>query len=586
MKLKKLAAATAVTSLSAALLAAAAGTAGAATAYPTPPYEPDSNAQGTITFYDATGHVQLSGSTTADSIAFAAGGSALGGTTATLYGALPENGKVPGNYTTTQTTAATPQPASALPVPLAGSAGPVVKVAVGDLPLATTAGATPNNATDAYAGLYQMRIVMGGSGAATKYAVADIKVTGSTWQQVYPNYTDSTTALSYTSTPASGIVNATTVETGSTVTLKADLTGSSTGTVIFYDGASALSSQPVVSGTASYTYSYVPALGSHAFKAAYFPTVGSNIVDSTSSVSNLSVVNPLPASYTSVATNAGATTTAADDVTITATVKTPDSTGTPVASGTVTFTDSIDGALGSAPVSSGSAVLVKKFSATSGSAQHVVTASFSDASYKSSSASAAGFTVQQVGACADPASNCTETDVFKVTVNTGTLTLTTPYTSTSPFDLGVAQLSNDGKHLLATAPFGSATSPAQGVTVTDRRAGDLPWDANVTTTDFSTVGGDVINGQNLAFTSVAPAYIGGNALNATTKPVQTYNLPTATVDGYAPAAAGSDGLKGAKRFAHADLGAGSVNIVGTMSLLAPTSTPAGVYLATVTFTIG
>lgn len=586
MKLKKLAAAGAVASLSATLLAVAAGTAGAATTYPTPPYEPDANAQGTITFYDATGHVKLSGDLNTDSIAYAAGGTALGGTTATLYGALPENGKVPGNYTTTQTTGATPQPASALPVPLAGSGKPVVKVAAGDLPFATTAGSTPNNATDSYAGLYQMRIVMGGTGAATKYAVADIKVTGSTWQQVYPNYTDSSTVLSYTSTPASGVVNASTVETGNNVTLKADLTGSSTGTVLFYDGATVLSSQSVVSGTSSYTYSYVPALGSHAFKAAYFPSVGSNTVDSESAVSNLSVVNPLPASYTAVATDAGATTTAGDDVTITATVKTPDAAGTPVGSGTVTFTDSIDGALGSAPVSSGSAVLVKKFSATSGSAQHVVTASFSDSGYKSSSASAAGFTVQQVGACADPASNCTETDVFKVTVNTGTLTLTTPYTSANPFDLGVAQLSLDGKHLLASQAFGSATNPAQGVTITDRRAGDLPWDASVTTTDFSTAGGDIINGQNLAFTGVNPAYVSGNALNPTTKPVATFDLPTSTVDGYAPAAAGSDGLKGAKRFAHADHGTGSVNIVGTMSLLAPTSTPAGSYLATVTFTIG
>ncbi|GMA86693.1 hypothetical protein GCM10025868_19430 [Angustibacter aerolatus] len=103
-------------------------------------------------------------------------------------------------------------------------------------------------------------------------------------------------------------------------------------------------------------------------------------------------------------------------------------------------------------------------------------------------------------------------------------------------------------------------------------------------TDF-TAGTDSINAQNLGFTGVQPAYVAGNALNAATKPVLTFdNAASATVVG--PGAAGTAGLRGTpKKFASAANGAGTVDVVGTMTLNAPTSTPAGTYKATVTFTV-
>ena len=56
---------------------------------------------------------------------------------------------------------------------------------------------------------------------------------------------------------------------------------------------------------------------------------------------------------------------------------------------------------------------------------------------------------------------------------------------------------------------------------------------------------------------------------------------------YGPSAAGTDGLGGVHQFASAPVGDsdGSVYINGLLTLVAPTSTPAGQYTATITFTI-
>ena len=45
------------------------------------------------------------------------------------------------------------------------------------------------------------------------------------------------------------------------------------------------------------------------------------------------------------------------------------------------------------------------------------------------------------------------------------------------------------------------------MTVTDTRAGDLPWTASATVTNFTDAASDVINGQNLTFTGVTADYI-------------------------------------------------------------------------------
>ena len=106
----------------------------------------------------------------------------------------------------------------------------------------------------------------------------------------------------------------------------------------------------------------------------------------------------------------------------------------------------------------------------------------------------------------------------------------------------------------------------------------------MTTSDFVDGSADVINGENLSFTSVTPSYISGHALNATTKAVTTTDVTSSAV--YGPTDTGTDGLKGGPhQFAAAAHGQGSVYIDGLLNLSAPASTKAGSYTATLTFTI-
>jgi hypothetical protein len=140
----------------------------------------------------------------------------------------------------------------------------------------------------------------------------------------------------------------------------------------------------------------------------------------------------------------------------------------------------------------------------------------------------------------------------------------------------------------ASAAFGTPTTdgPNGGITITDTRAGDLPWTASVETTNFVDGASDVINGQNLSFTGVTPSYISGNALQS--PDVTTTNITSTPPGGtpYGASATGTDGLGGEQhQFASATAGDGQVYINGLLTLTAPTSTPAGTYTATLTFTI-
>ena len=69
-----------------------------------------------------------------------------------------------------------------------------------------------------------------------------------------------------------------------------------------------------------------------------------------------------------------------------------------------------------------------------------------------------------------------------------------------------------------------------------------------------------------------------------TMPVTVNEIPSAGM--YAPGADGSDGLKGGPHvLATSAGGMGTVAVVGTLRLVAPTSTGAGAYTAQWTFTV-
>lgn len=79
----------------------------------------------------------------------------------------------------------------------------------------------------------------------------------------------------------------------------------------------------------------------------------------------------------------------------------------------------------------------------------------------------------------------------------------------------------------------------------------------------------------------------GNALQTgSVDTTDVSSLAFGSAGPYASNATGSDGLKGGPHaFATAAAGDGSVYIYGTLSLVAPDSTPPGTYSTTLTFTI-
>jgi hypothetical protein len=165
--------------------AALVGTGSAASAATiAPPYEPDANAAGTITFYDASGAAITSGSTSA-LVGYAVGSATLTstGSKASLYGYLPKSGQAPGAFSGELLSGPTTYPIAGAPASVSGSANPAVKPLTGDVTFAQLAADFPNTATDAYQGLYQIRIKT----TDTQYLVADIKISGSTWSEVYPS---------------------------------------------------------------------------------------------------------------------------------------------------------------------------------------------------------------------------------------------------------------------------------------------------------------------------------------------------------------------------------------------------------------
>ena len=273
-------------------------------------------------------------------------------------------------------------------------------------------------------------------------------------------------------------------------------------------------------------------------------------------------------------------------VTISASVTTGSSTVLAAGTGTVKFYD--DGTDTAGDISS-SSVLLGSASVTSGGlaslsystfavGAHNLVAVFTptnSAVYATSSSSAVLFTATTPAVT--PAVGSVDTSI-----PAGGLTISTPYSTSNPFNLGTATLNANATAFVASAPFGSTSSPSQGVTITDTRAGDLPWTATATVTDFTNGTGGVINGQNLTLTSVTPSYITGNALQAGS--VTTTNVTNSSV--YSATASGSDGLRGGPHtFAAASAGAGSVYVDGVLTLTSPTSTPAGNYVATLTFTV-
>jgi len=247
--------------------------------------------------------------------------------------------------------------------------------------------------------------------------------------------------------------------------------------------------------------------------------------------------------------------------------------------GTSTADTATGALLGTVALGSGGIATLSYGSFATGT--HNIVASFAptnSATYQASLSLSLPFTATAPLYAPDP-------QTVDVSIPAGTLTITTPYDPANPFNLGSAVLDPADSKFTASAQFGTPATDgtnAGGVTVTDTRAGQQGWTASAVSSNFTDAASDVINAQDLTFTGVQPSYIAGNALQSgvTTTPITNTAI-------YGPTATGTDGLGGVHPFATAPVGAsdGSVFINGVLTLTAPTSTPAGQYTATLTFTI-
>jgi len=178
------------------------GGAGAALADTTVGWEPDANALGAVSFYDADGNQVTGGSLGDHPVAWysvASGDGRTGDTKAQLRAFTPQAGIDPGAWTGDTLTGSTNYPNAAAPAAIAGLTVPVASGAADDFSLADYISELPNTSTaDGYANLYELRLYTSGPGQSSSsvYYRADIEVavTGTdsdglpigTWTAVYP----------------------------------------------------------------------------------------------------------------------------------------------------------------------------------------------------------------------------------------------------------------------------------------------------------------------------------------------------------------------------------------------------------------
>jgi Bacterial Ig-like domain (group 3) len=583
--------------LTVAALAAAAGGvilagAGSASAQGTPtPWAPggvnqDPNAVGGIAFFDASGNQITSGSTTAKPFAAYAVGLtdvAVSGDTsqkkATLFGYLPTT-QTPDNWgTNEQLGLSTNYPNSSAPAPVNGTTLPVNTGAATDIALETAAndlGATLT--TTGYQNVYQVRLYQSSAanGLGVKYDYADVLInsTTHTWSLVWsPDQAGTSTSSTLGS-------SSTSVNQGQSVTLTDTITPSgANGSVQFKDNGGNIGSPVTVSGGVATLPYTLTTSGSHPITAVFTPTALSGYASSTSNTVTITAAKVLTNTTTAlvVSPNTGP---AFSAVTLTATV-------TPSVAGSVKFFDNGAQIGPVATVASGQAQITYSGFAQGDHAN--ITAMFTPTdttSYNPSTSAAADFLATA------PTGPAPSQSTITANVAAGSLSITTPYTPEHPLDVGTLALNNQGTLLSGSIQFGDGNFVNYGaagpdgtgsIQVVDTRAGGADWSASALSAGLLGAT-DSINGQNLGLTGITGHYLSGNALQSG----DIVFTDHAAAPGVAPADAGSLGLGGstAHEIAHTvGGGVGSVAITGLLTVNAPTSTKAGAYTGTITFTV-
>ena len=558
------------------MMAAVAGVAAGSVARAStpPPYEPDPQSVGGITFYDSVGAVITRGNLADVPFAVYAVGDAsprAGDVQAILEGAQPQPGIATTAFATEFVSAATnypigtPDPAGNTPphnVAVLSGTHPVLTGQPSDESLAVLAQHLPNDAQHqsdpAYQNVYQIRLLTKTRLGALSdtYDVADLLVdtaTG-TWTQVFPPVGDPTTTIL--------IVSANPVSAGQTVTLTATESPTLPGSIQFMDGFATLGPPIAVdnTGTASYSTSFdTPFLISVTARltAVFTPDDVPAHTASTSNEIDELVKPPAVATRTSLIVLGGAR---AGDRTEMAAFVSAGLFSLGVTAGTVAFYDNdsptpIPGTVVANPDATYHLVLSNGLS----EGPHSIVARFTPTNpmdYLASESLPYAF-VTQPGS-GSPAG--TETVNVNIPQIDGAFTVTVDQT---PVSLGTAQ--PNGAVLEATGQL----SP---VTVNDGRIVSKPgWRASGQVSDFTRDTNPPIDGNSLGWTPT----------------ITTPNPANDVTAGLAVAAGSNPGLRQGAGLANAGAGQGlGPSVLGAgLDLRVPPSTNPGAYSATLTITV-
>jgi hypothetical protein len=175
---------------------------------------------------------------------------------------------------------------------------------------------------------------------------------------------------------------------------------------------------------------------------------------------------------------------------------------------------------------------------------------------------------------------CADEQTIEATI-AGTLAIYTPYTSARPLNLSTLVLNAAGTYFTADSTF-------SGITVVDTQAGNLPWTVTALASNLGDGGpdaGSTISAQDVGLTRLAAVTVPGNALTAAD--LAFTNQPAASPP-VTPGNTGHQGLGGSAAHtivADSQQADGTVGINGTVTVNAPTSTEAGLFVGTITFTV-
>jgi hypothetical protein len=563
---------------------------------PTPPWESSISPApaGLITFYNAQGQVVTGGSITANGLgayAVASTAAPAGYTKATLFIKTPVSGENPGLWSGEQISSSTTFPDSSAPSPIGSTSNPVETNSGSDTSLSSYISSFPNTqTTSGYVGLYDVRLEATGAGlpGLSSYwdTVISVNTTAGTWSVDYPDFTQNTTTA-LAASPASPQT-----APASPVTLTATVAPATAGTVSFWNGSTQVgTTQTVTSTNGVATVNTTPPTGTTAYQAVFTPAVGSPDIGSASNTLSYVVSVPKDSTSTTLAESGGGG--AAGPVTFTGTVTDTTTPSNIITDGTVSLYDNGS----TTPFATGSVGSGGAFSITynyTAAGSHSVVATYSgDASTDGSSSSPVTFT-EQAPAC----TTCNDAQTIEGTVPAGTISISTPYTPSNPLNLGTLALTPDGEYYTASAALdGNASdvptagqdpdSTFNGITVVDTQSGNLPWTVSATASNLSDGSGHpngVISGENVGLTNLTPVFVTGNAI--VSGDVTLTDQPAATPP-VAPSDPGTQGLGGGPHIIATDNTQpdGTVGINGTVTLNAPTSTEAGVFVGTITFTI-